>query len=129
MNRKQPASHRKPRADLKPPRYAAQTEGYDPPEQSLVSIEDIFNDVVSTENYAVKILAEIREALGAGHKPMLCDFPELARRIRRGYDRYEKLRALNPYQFEKLWKVAQNGEKRFDELVDEIERKSRKTVV
>lgn len=89
---------------------------------SLVSLEDIFNDVATTESYAAKILVEIREALGVGHNPMLSDLPELARRIRQGHERYEKLRVLNPNQFEKLWKEAQRGCKRLDELVDDIEK-------
>lgn len=34
----------------------------------------------------IAILAKIREALGVGHKPMLSDFPEEARKIRRRAD-------------------------------------------
>lgn len=91
-----------------------------PAQQILISIEDIFNDVANTGNYAVKILAEIREALGVGHKPMLSDLPELARRIRLGYERYEKLRKLNPMQFTTLHKRAIKENIKFDELVDDL---------
>lgn len=40
--------------------------------------------------------------------------------LKLGHDRYEKLRKLNPRGYSDLWNRALTGDKRFDELVDEL---------
>ena len=72
-----------------------------------------------TENYAVKILTEIREALGVGSQPMLSDLPEIIRRTRQDSERYNKVRKLYPDEFTNLWRKYFYGED-FDCLVDSL---------
>lgn len=50
----------------------------------------------------------------------LLQFPKLLATIRQGHERYEKLRKLNPMQFTALHKRAMHGDKKFDELVDDL---------
>ena len=42
------------------------------------------------------------------------------RQMEVGFARYEKLRKLNVPEFQKLYVEAMNGEKSFDQLVDEL---------
>lgn len=41
-------------------------------------------------------------------------------RIRKGYERYELVRTLNPCDFTALWKRNVAGEGAFDDLVDKM---------
>lgn len=43
-----------------------------------------------------------------------------AERYRQGYNRYEKLRRLNPREFTELWKTHLSSTKTFDEMVDDL---------
>src|SRR3990167_1363593 len=45
---------------------------------------------------------------------------------RMGFERYEKLRRLNPREFSALWEEALESGKHFDELVDELPGRSRR---
>lgn len=83
----------------------------------MVSLADILGNAMPNEHYAVKILTEIRDALGVGSKPMLSDLPEIIRRMRRDSERYSKLRKLNPNEFTELWREALRG-RNFDAMVD-----------
>lgn len=47
-------------------------------------------------------------------------FNEKRRDHIQGWQRYEKLRKLNPRQFGDLWDEALKGDKRFDDLVDDL---------
>ena len=83
----------------------------------MVSLADILGNAMSNEHYTVKILTEIRDALGVGSKPMLSDLPVIIRRMRRDSERYSKLRKLSPNEFTELWCEALRG-RNFDAMVD-----------
>lgn len=67
----------------------------------------------------MKILTEIREALGVGSRPMISDLPKIIRSMRQDSERYNKLRKLNPNEFTELWRKALYNSK-FDEMVDSL---------
>lgn len=71
-------------------------------------------------DHEIVTLAHIREALGIGHKPMLSELPELTRRIRLGYERYEKVRKLSLNEFHKIYMRAREENLKFDDLIDEL---------
>lgn len=71
-------------------------------------------------NTLIMLLAEIRQALGVGNKPMLDELPKLAAEIRQGFDRYQKMRRLTPADFTKLWKIALKDKSKFDTLIDNL---------
>lgn len=68
----------------------------------------------------IETLSRLREALGVGHKIMLTDLPVLALEIKRGHDRYEKLRKLSAQQAAALYRRSLNGKDSFDSLVDAL---------
>lgn len=86
----------------------------------MVSLADILGNAMPNEHYAVKILTEIRDALGVGSKPMLSDLPEIIRRMRRDSERYNKLRKLNPNEFADL-RYCYAHCSNFDTILDRIE--------
>ena len=42
------------------------------------------------------------------------------KRLQLSHDRYEKLRKLNPRQFDELWQESVRGKFTFNELVDKL---------
>ena len=75
---------------------------------------------MTNETRLLALLAELRAALGVGETVMQDELVEHAREIRLGYDRYQKMRQLQPNGFTRIWKEAFPNKKKFDELVDKI---------
>lgn len=75
---------------------------------------------ITNETRLLALLADLRAALGLGERVMQDQLVERARAIRRGHDRYEKLRRLSPAEFTRLWKTALVDKKKFDALVDSL---------
>ena len=72
---------------------------------------------------ANRLLEKISDILGYAKDIPFSGLIEYAGRIKRGYDRYEKIRKLNPRQFAELHKKWFLSGRTFDEIVDELEEK------
>ena len=70
-----------------------------------------------------KLLEKVSDALGYPKDVSFSGLIEYAGRIKRGYDRYEKIRKLNLRQFAELHKKWFLSGRTFDEIVDELEEK------
>ena len=70
-----------------------------------------------------KLLERIADELGYSKHVTFCGLLECAKRIKKGHDRYEKIRKLNPRQFAELHKKWFLSGRTFDEIVDELEEK------
>lgn len=64
-------------------------------------------------------MSEIRQVSGDHGKRMLPQLVDYIQQLKINADRYEKLRKLNPRQFDELWQENMRG-KPFDELVDKL---------
>ena len=72
---------------------------------------------------ANRLLEKISDILGYAKDIPFSGLVEYAGRIKRGYDRYEKIRKLNPRQFTELYKKWFLSGRTYDEIVDELEEK------
>lgn len=61
-------------------------------------------------NYLINVIAQIRQALGVGHKPMLSELSEEARKIRGGLDQYDKIREMGAIDFLSRWQACTNDD-------------------
>ena len=80
-------------------------------------------DMEGDEMTANRLLEKISDILGYAKDIPFSGLIEYAGRIKRGYDRYEKIRKLNPRQFAELHKKWFLSGRTFDEIVDELEEK------
>lgn len=81
---------------------------------------EVVKDERSETNTLIMRLAEIRQALGVGNKPMLDELPKVAAEIRQGFDRYQKMRRLTPAGFAKIWRITFKDKSKFDTLIDNL---------
>lgn len=79
--------------------------------KKLDDLQNITNDLLS-------IVYDIRQAAGVGEKAMLGDLAECVANLKKGHDRYEKVRKMNPQQFAELCRQNIQDGKLFDDLVD-----------
>ena len=70
-----------------------------------------------------KLLEKVSDALGYPKDVSFSGLIEYSKRIKTGYDRYEKIRKLNLRQFAELHKKWFLSGRTFDEIVDELEEK------
>lgn len=76
----------------------------------------LFGD--NQEVMEIAALVDIREALDIDKKIMLAELSEIAGRIKRNADRYEKVRKLTPQQFSGLWLKALIDNIPLDGIID-----------
>lgn len=65
-------------------------------------------------------MADIRAAAGMNWEAKVSEISETIRRLKRGHDRYEKVRKLNVKQFADLYALNIHGGGAFDDLVDQL---------
>ena len=76
--------------------------------------KDLKENVISL----CSVLYDIRQAAGVGEKAMLGYLAECVANLKKGHDRYEKVRKMNPQQFAELCRQNIQVGKLFDDLVD-----------
>lgn len=67
------------------------------------------------------LLERVFDILGYPKNATFSGMPHYAARIKKGHDRYEKIRKLNPRQFTELHKKWFLSGRTYDEIVDELE--------
>lgn len=69
-------------------------------------------------NSLIALIAKIREALGVGHKPMLSELPEESRKIRSGFNQYERIKSIGAIDFLSRWQAYSEND--WDKFIESL---------